>query len=213
MRNRLLFLVGTLILPFAVSKAQMVVTNPESDALTIVQDANRTAEHGERLKEIVKQTRISLEELDMRYSEYQKDMALYEKRLNKGLEATKKVTCIFEMTTSVLNRFNWFKNQLVRNEYLSNSEKVILLADASAVVSILIKNKETVFSQAKKEANITEKEDAYKNMEALDKIVEAIRNVDNELMRTINRANRLISAKRNLIESVQSVHGVFAIKY
>lgn len=212
MKNRIIALVVGIIAA-APTFGQMVVTDPDALAQSIIEDANRSAEHMESIRETLLQSKIFVEDWNMKADEYQKKMDVYAENIGKGIDAVMKVKKLFKVVSNIMERFEGLKKQLAKNEYLSKSEKVIVLAEASSVVNVIIKNKKELEEQAKKESEIKAMDNGSEKLDRLDKMIEAVNRVDIALIQVINHANSMIAAKRRLENSSRAVVSMFSISY
>lgn len=192
---------------------QLVVTDPDALAESIIEDANRSAEHMESIKEVLLQSKIFVEDWNMKAEEYKRTMDLYTENINKGIDAVLKVKRLFQIVADIMDRFEGLKKQLAKNSDLSKGEKVIILAEASSVVNVIISNKRELEEQAKKESDIKDKDNGDNKLERLDKIIMAVNNVDASLIQVINHANSMIAAKRRLENSSRAMVSMFSISY
>ena len=192
---------------------QLVVTDPDALAESIIEDAHRSAEHMESIKEVLLQSKIFVEDWNMKAEEYKRTMDLYTENLEKGIEAVMKVKQLFQLVSDIMDRFEGLKKQLAKNSDLNKSEKVIVLAEASSVVNVIISNKQELEEQAKKESNVKEKDNANEKLDRLDRLIEAVNSVDVALIRVINHANAMIAAKRRLENSSRAMVSMFSISY
>ncbi len=192
---------------------QLVVTDPDALAESIIEDANRSAEHMESIKEVLLQSKIFVEDWNMKAEEYKRTMDLYTENINKGIDAVLKVKRLFQIVADIMDRFEGLKKQLAKNSDLSKGEKVIILAEASSVVNVIISNKRELEEQAKKESDIKDKDNGDNKLDRLDKIIMAVNNVDASLIQVINHANSMIAAKRRLENSSRAMVSMFSISY
>lgn len=212
MRNRITALAVGIMLTIP-TFGQLVVTDPDALAESIIEDANRSAEHMESLKEVVLQSKIFLDDWNMKAEEYRRTMDVYTETLDKGVKAVMKVKTLFQLVSDIMSRFEGLKKQLAKNSDLSKSEKVIVLAEASSVVNVIIKNKKDLEEQAKNESNVKEKDNADDKLERIDKMIATVNSVDVALIKVINHANSMIAAKRRLENSSRAMVSMFSISY
>lgn len=170
-------------------------------------------EHAESIGEMLTQTEVFLEDLSMKYEEWDRKIEHYEKLAGLGVTAGKKAIVIYREVSNVYTRLEYFRKNLRKNEYLNASEKIILYSEGVSACNVLIENKSDLLNEAEKAAKITGQVSGYENLAKLDELIILVRAVDKKLLRAINHANNIIAAKRNLIARTKAVNEMFGIKY
>lgn len=170
-------------------------------------------EHAESIGEMMTQTSMFLEDLDMKYSEWSENIKMYEKTIKLATTAGKKVLVLYKEIDNVYERLEYFRKNLKKSTYLSASEKIILYAEGAAACKSLMEEREELVKRATEAADIQAKSDGYRSLEQIDKLIAMVRSVDRELLKAINHANKIVAAKRNLIDKTKSMERMFTVKY
>lgn len=170
-------------------------------------------EHAESFGEMMTQTSMFLEDLNMKYSEWSENIKMYEKNIKLATTAGKKVLVLYKEIDNVYERLEYFRKNLKKSSYLSASEKIILYAEGAAACKNLMEGKEDLIKRATEAADIQAKSDGYRSLEQIDKLIAMVRSVDRELLKAINHANKIVAAKRNLIDKTKSMERMFTVKY
>lgn len=190
----------------AYSQGAMIVEDPTQ----ILQNATN---HAESFGEMMTQTSVFLEDLDMQYDEWSKNVEEYANKVKLATAAGKKIMVLYKEIDNVYTELEYFRKSLKKTNYLNASEKLVLYAEGVAAVRSIMKNKEDILTQAKTNANVTAKSDGYKNLESLNKMINLVRQVDKKLGMAISHANNLIRAKKRLVERTQQMNRLFGIQY
>lgn len=199
--------VAVIALPsFGYSQGAMIVEDP---GMMLQQGV----EHAESIGEMMTQTSMFLEDLDMKYSEWSEKIKMYEKTIKMATTAGKKVLVLYKEIDNVYERLEFFRKNLKKSSYLSASEKIFLYAEGAAACKNLMEEREEIMRQATSAADIQAKADGYRNLEQIDKLIAIVRRVDRELVKAINHANKIVAAKRNLIDRTQAMHRMLTVKY
>ena len=199
--------VAVIALPsFGYSQGAMIVEDP---GMMLQQGV----EHAESIGEMMTQTSMFLEDLDMKYSEWSEKIKMYEKTIKMATTAGKKVLVLYKEIDNVYERLEFFRKNLKKSSYLSASEKIFLYAEGAAACKNLMEEREEIMKQATSAADIQAKADGYRNLEQIDKLIAIVRRVDRELVKAINHANKIVAAKRNLIDRTQAMHRMLTVKY
>ena len=118
--------VALIALPsFGYSQGAMIVEDP---GMMLQQGV----EHAESIGEMMTQTSMFLEDLDMKYSEWSEKIKMYEKTIKMATTAGKKVLVLYKEIDNVYERLEFFRKNLKKSSYLSASEKIFLYAEGAA---------------------------------------------------------------------------------
>ncbi len=201
----------------AVALATLLPHLGHSQGAMIVEDPGmmlqQGIEHAESFGEMMTQTSMFLEDLDMKYSEWSENIKMYQKTIKLATTAGKKVLVLYKEIDNVYERLEYFRMNLKKSSYLSASEKIVLYAEGAAACKHLMEEREELIKRATEAADIQAKQDGYRSLEQIDKLIAMVRNVDRELVKAINHANRIVAAKRKLIDKTMAMHRMLTVKY
>ncbi|MBR6042145.1 MAG: hypothetical protein IKP37_05875 [Paludibacteraceae bacterium] len=189
-------------------KAQMVVTDPSMMA-------QQGFEHVESVGEMLTQTEMFLEELELNYKNWDENIKQLADKIQRGVRIAKKTLVLYKEIDNVYTKLKKFRNQLRRSDMLSANEKIILYKNACNACKKIMENdtKNEILDAAKEYSKITKDQHTKDQEDQICMLISIVRSVDYLLDKEIKEADKIINKKNNLIMQNNNLNHLFSVKY